>query len=100
MTKRVMVRFAICALLLTSFGAVRTASATPRSDELAGVPRISQADFKRELTAGNVLVLDVRDAASYESGHIPGAVSMPLDELGRHLEELKAEKRPIVTYCA
>ncbi len=69
-------------------------------DDLAAVPRISQADFKKGLARDAVLVLDVRDAVSYANGHIAGAVSMPLDEVKNHVAELKAQRRPIVTYCA
>jgi rhodanese-related sulfurtransferase len=76
------------------------AAAGVQSDELAAVPRISQADFRKALEAGTVLVLDVRDSASYANGHIPGAKSIPLDELTRHVEELRAATTRIVTYCA
>ncbi len=74
---------------------------TPQAgDELAGAPRISQADFKKAFDAGTVLVIDVRDAQAYASGHIPGAISIPLDQIAAHAQELKGEKRPIVTYCS
>ncbi len=83
---------------VTMIGPVTAAPAA--QDELAAAPRISQADFKKGLAANSILVLDVRDAVSYANGHIPGAVSMPLDEVKKHVAELKAERRPIVTYCA
>ena len=44
------------------------------------------------------LVLDVRTSEEFATGHIPDAVSLPLDELRSRLEELPRE-RPIVTYC-
>jgi rhodanese-related sulfurtransferase len=62
-------------------------------------PTISQADFKALLAAGNVLTVDVRDTGSYRTGHVPGAVSIPFDQMQAHLRELKASKQPIVTYC-
>jgi predicted sulfurtransferase len=62
-------------------------------------PTISQADFKALRAGGNVLTVDVRDAGSYRTGHIPGAASIPLDQMPAHLQELKASKKPIVTYC-
>ncbi len=74
--------------------------AVPQDEDLSAVRRISQRDFKRALSAGTILVLDVRDAGAYASGHVPGAVSMPLDQVATHVQELKAERRPIVTYCA
>lgn len=71
-----------------------------QEDALAAVPRISQAELKKLLADRKVLLVDVRDADSFAIGHIPGAVSMPLPSLADHLARLRAEKRPIVTYCA
>lgn len=47
---------------------------------------------------GQVTVLDVRPAPEYEAGHIPGAVSVPLEELERRLAELPRDQE-IVAYC-
>lgn len=45
-------------------------------------------------------LLDVRTAGELEeSGHIPGAVHIPLNELRQHLELLPSFDTPIVTYC-
>lgn len=44
------------------------------------------------------LLLDVRTPTEYASGHIPGAVNIPVDELRGRLAELPAD-RPIVAYC-
>lgn len=75
-------------------------AAAAQEDPLASVPRISQEDFRQLLASGRVLAIDVRDEGQYENGHIPGAVSMPLLDLSKHVARLKTEKRPIVTYCA
>jgi len=45
-----------------------------------------------------VTVLDVRPTEEYEGGHIPGAVSIPLDELAARLAELP-DGGQIVAYC-
>jgi rhodanese-related sulfurtransferase len=47
-----------------------------------------------------VVVVDVRAAADYEAGHIPGARSIPLDQVEKRVAALKALKKPIVLYCA
>lgn len=47
---------------------------------------------------GDVMVLDVRPGSEYATGHLPYAVSMPLDELKKRLAELPRDK-PIVAYC-
>jgi SAM-dependent methyltransferase len=63
--------------------------------------RISVAEFKR-LPAGDVLVLDVRDAESYRQGHLPDAVLMTPEELAtpEGVAKLKGERRQIVAYCS
>ena len=46
------------------------------------------------------LILDVRESAHYASGHVPGAVNIPLDDLGRRLGEIPENREaPIVTVC-
>lgn len=47
---------------------------------------------------GSVLVLDVRPGEEYQAGHIPGAISVPLDELEDRLNAL-AKNTEIVAYC-
>ena len=45
-------------------------------------------------------LLDVRELSEVETnGHIPGAVVIPLRELGDHLDLLPAFDQPIVSYC-
>lgn len=46
----------------------------------------------------DVVVIDVRPAEEYRAGHIAGARSIPIDELGARLRELPAD-RQIVAYC-
>lgn len=52
----------------------------------------------RRVRAGEVTLIDVRPASEYRAGHIPGALSIPLSELGARLEALP-RKREIVAYC-
>ena len=44
-------------------------------------------------------LLDVRQPAEYESGHIPGAKLIPLPDLGHREAEIDADK-PVIVYCA
>ena len=65
-------------------------------DELEPVTR---QELARRLQDGDdLVVLDVRPAAEYAAGHLPGAVSIPLAELRRRLAELPAD-REVVAYC-
>ena len=45
-----------------------------------------------------LLLVDIRDRESYQQGHIPGAISMLLDEFDSRCKELPTGKE-IVTYC-
>lgn len=62
--------------------------------------RISAADFADLYRSGKVIVLDVRDEASFNRGHIPQARLAPMSGLKEMLTELKNATVPIVTYCS
>jgi rhodanese-related sulfurtransferase/rubrerythrin len=47
----------------------------------------------------NLTILDVRQPKEYQSGHIPGAVLIPLPELNERINEIDPQK-PTVVYCA
>jgi hypothetical protein len=64
----------------------------------AEIARVSLVDAKDALEAGAAVFVDVRDPGSYAAGHIPGALSMPLDELEQRLGELDPQAW-IITYC-
>jgi rhodanese-related sulfurtransferase len=93
------VRFEMIRLLPTFLLVVLTSVAALAQ---AAPERIELTDFRKLQAAKTVLVVDVRDAYSFASGHIPGAINIPLgeEEQAAHFNKLKAEKRPIVTYCA
>jgi hydroxyacylglutathione hydrolase len=44
-------------------------------------------------------ILDVRRPAEYESGHVPGAASLPLNRLDKEAGELDP-RRPTAVVCA
>jgi len=52
-----------------------------------GVPEIDVTELARRRAAG-AYVLDVRNPDEYEAGHVPGAVLIPLGELGERWEEV------------
>jgi rhodanese-related sulfurtransferase len=64
-----------------------------------GLEAISADELLARLKAGEPLVIvDVRPIEEYRSAHLPGAKSIPLDELQQRLRELPRE-RQIVAYC-
>jgi rhodanese-related sulfurtransferase len=48
--------------------------------------------------AGKIIVLDVRPEDEYLAGHLPHAISIPLDKLKSHLNKLPQDQQ-IVAYC-
>lgn len=63
-----------------------------------GMSPIDRDRLRHEVLMGSVVVLDVRPRDEYEIGHIPGARSVPLEELELRLSELPRDK-DIVAYC-
>jgi rhodanese-related sulfurtransferase/DNA-binding transcriptional ArsR family regulator len=60
--------------------------------------KISIEDLQERLNKGEVVLLDVRPEVEFRAGHLPGAVSIPLDELEQRVGELPASSL-IVAYC-
>lgn len=63
-----------------------------------GLEPIGRADLVERAQAGLVTVIDVRPREEFDLGHVPGAVSIPLEELDARLEELDPAAE-IVAYC-
>lgn len=59
---------------------------------------INRSDLLARARDGDVVVIDVRPAVEYDAGHIPGALSVPLDQLEARLDQLP-EDREVVAYC-
>lgn len=92
--------------------ALLTALRTVARDRLAEVEQVVHAYFgtpseleaigRDELVqrarAGAVLLIDLRPRGEYQAGHIPGAVSIPLEDLENQLAVLPSD-RDIVAYC-
>jgi len=63
-----------------------------------GMEPVDKEDLLQRVKEGSVTVLDVRPAEEYDSGHIAGAISLPLEKLKQHLSNLPLN-REIVAYC-
>lgn len=59
---------------------------------------VTRAELMDRLQAGVVTVLDVRPEDEFALGHLPGAINVPLAELGRRLSALDPSHE-IVAYC-
>jgi rhodanese-related sulfurtransferase/DNA-binding transcriptional ArsR family regulator len=60
--------------------------------------KVSADELRRRMSENKVALLDVRPQVEYQASHLPGAISIPLDELERRLNELPRGKT-IVAYC-
>ncbi|MGE0361290.1 MAG: rhodanese-like domain-containing protein [Vicinamibacterales bacterium] len=92
-------------LRLAAFYAALSLAATPAAAqvsnaELAAVPRVTQAEFRKLLAGRQILPIDVRDAHAYENGHIPGALNVSFVDVEIMANRLLKEPKPIVAYCA
>lgn len=63
-----------------------------------GLEPVGRSELARRVREGAVVVLDVRPAEEYAAGHIPGAMSLPIESLDAGLRGLPRDK-PIVAYC-
>jgi len=59
---------------------------------------VTAEELARRLDEDDVVVLDVRPSDEYSAGHIPGAVSIPANELKQRLADIP-RKKEIVAYC-
>lgn len=71
------------------------------SVDKSGYRQITQEEAKRMMDGQNVIVLDVREQSEYVSGHIPGAVLLPV---GTITEEAASAAIPVkdavvLVYC-
>jgi rhodanese-related sulfurtransferase len=60
--------------------------------------QVTREELLRRAESDEVVVLDVRPREEYVAGHIPGAISIPVEELADRLAELPADQE-IVAYC-
>jgi len=73
--------------------------AAPAASHAPAVPTLSPDEARERLGARDMLILDVRSDAEYRSGHLPGARSVPLEQVGDAIAGL-AREREILCVCA
>jgi rhodanese-related sulfurtransferase/predicted transcriptional regulator len=59
---------------------------------------IDRDELLARLETGDLLVIDVRPAEEHAAGHLPGAISVPPEDIDRLLDELPTDLE-IVAYC-
>jgi rhodanese-related sulfurtransferase len=90
----------IALVLLTAGAAARPQKVDP--NDSSTIARITLMAFQPLQEKGKVLVVDVREPHAVEAGRIPGAINVPLFEVGKRIAEIKkkADGRRIVAYCS
>ena len=63
--------------------------------------RITQEEAKQMMDQQDVILLDVREQDEYDSGHIPGAVLLPVGTIDEDTaaEVIPAEDSVVLVYC-
>lgn len=77
-------------------GDERASLAQGSGEKLGDVQRITPADLA---AAGpNITLIDVREPDEFASGHVPGAVNIPLGDVPARMGEIPAEE-PVYLIC-
>lgn len=71
---------------------------TPTDIPEGDIPRVTLADARTAFNAKTAVFVDVRSLDSFQAGHIPGALSIPLADIGDRLNEISPQQW-IITYC-
>jgi rhodanese-related sulfurtransferase len=92
----------IALITAVAIAAVLVAGCSGSSSSLFGtttVQDVSSAELEALLEGPQPpVVIDVRTAAEYDAGHIPGSINIPLDELPGRLDELDKDA-PVACVC-
>jgi rhodanese-related sulfurtransferase len=91
---------ALAALLLAIAPALLAPALAAAQAATAGVKpgRVDGATAK-SLAAAGAKVVDVRTAEEFASGHVPGAINIPYDQIARRASEIGPPSTPVVLYC-
>ena len=88
-------RFAIAVVL----GALVAAAAFAQDPDSTKVTSISAVELHERRESGDApVVIDVRTPDEYASGHIPGAVNIPFDQVAQRIAEIDAP-HGVALYC-
>lgn len=88
--------------LIFVIGGCSVEAATPRGEEskpsTQGTAPAKKSNPAREKVEAGAVLLDVRTPGEFNSGHIEGAINIPVNELESRMSELPADKE-VVVYC-
>ena len=74
-------------------------SSAPAASAAGVAPGPVDGETARKLVSAGVKVVDVRTPAEFETGHVPGALNIPFDEVAERHSEIGSSATPVVVYC-
>ena len=90
-----MYRFAIA----IAIGALLATGAFAEDPESTRAPSISAAELQTRRESGSApVIIDVRTPEEYASGHIPGALNIPFDQVAERITKIDAP-HGVALYC-
>ena len=62
-------------------------------------PGVVDGATAKALVASGAKVVDVRTPQEFASGHVPGAINIPYEEIGKRTAEIGPPSTQVVLYC-
>ncbi len=90
-----------CCIILSIILSWFSASFSHSAVKANGVTHVSQAELLEKTSGQNeVIIIDVREAKEYNSGHVPGAINLPRGVIVNNITVLDDYKdKDLVFYC-
>jgi phage shock protein E len=85
-------------LTVATLAAALIALAAPGASPLPP-PGVVDGATAQQLKQRGVTVVDVRSVGEFESGHVPGAINIPYDQVAARAAEVGAKGKPVLLYC-
>lgn len=87
-------------LLFSACAPIQKGAGAENTQTDSGYHKISAEEAKKMIDAGGVTIVDVRTEEEYAGAHIPGAVNLPNESIGKELPEaLTDQEAVLLIYC-
>lgn len=61
--------------------------------------KVTRSEVGRLVDDRDALLIDVLPGSAYEMIHLPGAISIALEDIDTEITEIFDQSRPVVVYC-
>jgi 3-mercaptopyruvate sulfurtransferase SseA len=99
--KSLIAELAIVALSLSAAASFaqqqRRYEVDPKTRWAVGAKQTPADELKKQLDAGTVMIIDVRQPANFEKETIPGAINVPLEQLEDYLKKISKDTYIVFT---